>query len=542
MRPSQRALVAVALAALAEPAVVSPIRPDSSIGSGRLAARGESVQTLVRAGSDLQAYIDRARPGDVLLLEPGATYVGNFTLPALPPQPSNIPAEFITIRSAADDSNFAGTDRVGPEHLKWMPILRSPSVESALATRPGAHHWRLQWLAFQANAEGAGNIISLGDGGDDLRDLAKVPHHLQLDGLIIRGDPAKGQKRGIGLNSADTTIRNSDIRDIKADGQDSQAICGWNGPGPFVIENNYLEAAGENVMFGGADPSIRDLVPSDITIRRNYMTKPLEWRGSRWTVKNLLELKNARRVLIESNVFENNWVAAQTGYALLFKPQNQDGRAPWTEVTDVTFQFNIVRHSSSAISINGHDYQYPSGQLRRLQIKNNLFFDIDAARWDGEGRFLKVGDGPADVVVDHNTVIQSGSVLQLYGSDKDGRPRVIQNFQLTNNLTLHNEYGIIGDSAGVGNTAIAAYLNHGDIRRNVLAGGDASRYPPDNLFPSVSELMSQFVDTAANDYRLRDTSRYRSAATDGSALGADIVSLKARTPPEREPRSTTHSK
>ena len=30
---------------------------------------------------------------------------------------------------------------------------------------------------------------------------------------------------------------------------------GWNGPGPFLIENNYLEAAGENIMFGGNDPS-----------------------------------------------------------------------------------------------------------------------------------------------------------------------------------------------------------------------------------------------------------------------------------------------
>jgi hypothetical protein len=536
MRISARAFAAVMLAALAEPVAVSPVRY-SALGAAPLSAYGESVQTVVRAGADLQGYIDRARPGDVLLLEPGATYVGNFTLPALPEQPANVASQFITIRSAADDSHFPAGGRVDPEHLQWMPTLRSGNGESALATRPGAHHWRLQWLAFQANAGGAGNIISLGDGGDDQRDLVKVPHHLVLDGLIIRGDPSQGQKRGIALNSAETTIRNSDIRDIKADGQDSQAICGWNGPGPFVIENNYLEAAGENVMFGGADPPIRDLVPSDITIRQNYVTKPVEWRNSRWSVKNLLELKNARRVLIESNIFENNWVASQTGYALLFKPTNQDGRAPWVEVTDVTFQLNIVRHSSSAISINGTDYQYPSGQLRRLQIKGNLFFDIDAARWGGEGRFLKVGDGPADVVVDHNTAIQTGSVLQLYGSNKDGRPHVIDNFHFTNNLTLHNEYGIIGDSAGVGNTAIAAYLNHGDIRRNVLAGGDGARYPPDNLFPSVSELMSQFVDTAANNYRLRDTSRYRSAATDGSALGANIDAIARRVPREREPRS-----
>jgi hypothetical protein len=504
-------------------------------GFAALNERGESVETMVRAGADLQAYIDRARPGDVLLLEPGATYVGNFTLPALPPQPANIPAQYITIRSAADASHFPSDGRVDPSHLEWMPLLRSPNGESALTTNPGAHHWRLQWLAFRANAAGAGNIISLGDGSDEQRDIAKVPHHLQLDGLIIRGDPSKGQKRGIALNSADTTIKNSDIRDIKADGQDSQAICGWNGPGPFVIENNYLEAASENVLFGGADPPIHDLVPSDITIRGNYVTKPVEWKGSsRWNVKNLLELKNARRVLIESNIFENNWVDAQAGYALLFKPQNQDGRSPWVEVTDVTFQFNIVRHVSSAINVLGTDYQYPSRQLRGLHIRQNLFYDVSAARWGGDGRFLMVGDSPVDMVVDHNTVIQTGSIMQLYG-DKGGRPWVVDGFRFTNNLVLHNEYGISGASAGFGSSAIAAYLTHEDIRRNVIAGGDSSRYPGDNFFPSVTEFMSEFVDPAHDDYRLRATSRYRSAATDGSMLGADIDGVVERTRERREP-------
>src|SRR5689334_15341061 len=34
----------------------------------------------VRAGADLQAALDAARPGDVLLLAPGATFVGNYRL------------------------------------------------------------------------------------------------------------------------------------------------------------------------------------------------------------------------------------------------------------------------------------------------------------------------------------------------------------------------------------------------------------------------------------------------------------------------------
>jgi len=533
MRKSIWALPAVLLAALAQtPGHAAETATEKSVAVSIMSVGGgEAVQTNVPAGADLQVYIDRARPGDVLLLEPGATYVGNFTLPALPEQPAGITAQYITIRSAADASRFPLSERVTPAHVQWMPTLRSPNGGSALATKPGAHHWRLQWLAF-ATPGGTGNVISLGDGSEAQRDLATVPHDLELDGLIIRGDAARGQKRGIGLNSGATIIKNSDIREIKFDGQDSQAICGWNGPGPYTIDNNHLEGAGENVMFGGSDPTIPDLVPTDIIIRRNYFTKPLEWRGSQWTVKNLLELKNARRVLIEANVFENNWVAAQAGYALLFKPVNQDGRAPWTVVSDVTFQFNIVRHVSSAINVSGADYQYPSRQLRGLQILHNLFYDVDASHWGGDGRFLMLGDGPVDVVVDHNTVLQSGSVMQLYGT-KNGRPWPIENVHFTNNLTLHNEYGIIGDSAGFGKSAIAAYLTREEIRRNVLAGGDASRYPTDNLFPSVAELMAEFVDGAHDDYRLRSTSRFRESATDGSMLGANIETIRRRLPEER---------
>ncbi len=183
--------------------------------------------------------------------------------------------------------------------------------------------------------------------------MESLPSELVLDRILIRGDAAKGQKRAIALNSGSTTIRNSYIADIKAFGQESQAIAGWNGTGPYTIENNYLEAAGVNILFGGADPAIPDLVPSDIIIRRNHITKNVEWRGSTWTVKNLLELKNARRVLIEGNRLENCWTAAQPGYAVLFTVRNSGGRAPWATIEEVVFRSNVVRHSAGGINILG---------------------------------------------------------------------------------------------------------------------------------------------------------------------------------------------
>ncbi len=105
-----------------------------------------------------------------------------------------------------------------------------------------------------------------------------VPHHITLQHVFIHGDPLLGQKRGVALNAAHVTISDSHISDCKGVGQDTQAIAGWNGPGPFTIENNYLEGAGENVMFGGADPAIPNLVSSGITFRRNYVARPMSWR------------------------------------------------------------------------------------------------------------------------------------------------------------------------------------------------------------------------------------------------------------------------
>jgi hypothetical protein len=66
-------------------------------------------------------------------------------------------------------------------------------------------------------------------------------------------------------------------------------------------------------------------VPTTIQIRRNHLTKPIAWKGSTWAVNNILELKNAQDVVIEGNLLEYNWSAAQTGYSVLFTPRFHAG-------------------------------------------------------------------------------------------------------------------------------------------------------------------------------------------------------------------------
>ncbi len=118
------------------------------------AAPTRAADIYVAAGTNLQTAIDRAQPGDRLLLAPGATFTGNFRLPN-----KGAATTYITIRSAAADTllPLAGV-RIRPADAPHLPVLQSPNTAPALTVAAGAHHWRLQYLEFRANLRGFGEI------------------------------------------------------------------------------------------------------------------------------------------------------------------------------------------------------------------------------------------------------------------------------------------------------------------------------------------------------------------------------------------------
>jgi hypothetical protein len=121
----------------------------------------------VRAGDDLQAALHAAQPGDTILLEPGATFRGNFVLPV---KTGN---QVITVRSAADAALLPGDgQRITPAHAALLPKLESPNTLPALRTAAGAHHWRLLLLEFPATHLGYNDIIRIGDGSSAQTELS----------------------------------------------------------------------------------------------------------------------------------------------------------------------------------------------------------------------------------------------------------------------------------------------------------------------------------------------------------------------------------
>jgi hypothetical protein len=472
--------------------------------------------TTLKNGDDLQAAIDAASPGDEIDLAAGAQF-GAITLP------KKSGDGWIVIRTATKDTDLPQGKRVVPADAPKLAKIVASTTGPAIQANDGAHHYR--FVGLEVTSAAGVSVYQMIQLDAITADVSAMPHDVMLDRMWIHGDPATGGKRGVQINGGSTAIIDSSITDFKREGQDSQAIGGWEGTGPYRIVNNELEGAAENVLYGGADGRFPGVVASDIEICHNHFYKPTSWKtdapdyaGTAWSVKNLLELKEGMRVLVADNTFEQVWVMAQVGYAMLFKSTNQSGGAPWNVTQDVTVVNNLIFDAGAGVNLLGKEGTVDVA-AHNIWLHNNLFYAIGTKAFDGDERLFQILPEVDNAWFTHNT---GGAPNTFIASDGD----VHKGFVFQDNVVEHGMYGIHGSGLGDGTSTLDAEFAGYVFDHDVIIGGDAKVYPAGSFYPADDSAVP-FTDVTKGDWSLSSASSFKGKASDGTDPGVDMKALLA---------------
>ncbi len=552
--------------------------PRVFVKSGLADTPAPGKRQMVKNGDNLQNAINKASCGDTLELESGASFVGRVRLP----KKACDDAHWIIIRTSAPDEALPpeGT-RVSPCYagvasLPSRPDFHCTSVtnemakislggqgEGPLLFSDGANHYR--FIGIEITRESSpGSVVALAG-----PDGAVAADHFIFDRVWMHGTAQDETRRGLFLSGtsymAVVDSFFSDFHCVAKVGSctDAQAISGASGDLPmsaFKIVNNFLEAAGENILFGGSHATV---TPTDIEIRHNYLFKPLSWmlgqpnfvggtRGNPFIVKNHFELKNAQRVLFEGNVMENSWGGfSQTGFSILLTPKNQSngpGRSnlcPLCRVTDVTIRYCRIAHVASGLQIaNIPEDGGVSTAGERYSIHDLLIDDIDGKKYGGFGAFMVlISNQPTmkDVRIDHITAVTPRIFLNV-----GIKQAHMQNLVFTNNLIGAGERELTSTGGGPENCVFQPERQSpGRILKDCFDGSTFSNnaiingtggWPPGNFTPkNVDAVGFAREGNGPEAFRLcqeksascKGPSKYLKAGSDGKDIGADIDAVAA---------------
>ena len=521
---------------------------------------------MVRAGDNLQHTLDKVSCGDTIQLQAGATFSGNLSMPAKSCDDSH----WIIVRTSAPDSSLpAEGTRLNPcyagvSSLAGRPRLNCSSATNVLAKiefnggggsgpvtfSSGANHYRLIGLEVTRAVSPAAvyNLIQ----------FSGIADHVVFDRLWVHGTAQGDSVRGLMLGqSRYVAVVDSfftDFHCVSKSGPcgDTQAIFGGigDGPmGPYKIVNNFLEASGENVLFGGGPGTAS---PQDIEVRHNHMFKPMTWMkgqpgyvggadGNPFIVKNFFELKNAQRVLLDGNILENSWGGfSQVGFAILLTPKNANACAA-CQVTDVTVRYDLISHVGAAFQIANvlSDTRGAPKDGQRYSIHDIVIDDIDGAKYGGPGQFAQISVSAGapllqNIYINHITAFPSKMLLMI--GDMVAVTTPMKNFVFTNSIVSAGTYPVWSTGGGPGNCAFrddpvisfgACFSSYTFASNAIIDAPPAAHWPGKNFFAASSAAV-KFVNYnrgIGGDYHLQPSSPYKNKGMDGKDLGADMDAI-----------------
>jgi hypothetical protein len=203
---------------------------------------------------------------------------------------------------------------------------------------------------------------------------------------------------------------------IYQSGQDSTGIISFGG-GPCTINNCYLQAASECVIWGGG-PIDRNQIMHDLVISNCVSTKLDQWNTNEIShqVKNHFEMKCCQRYAAFGNTLIGGCQGAgQNGEAFGtgVVDQNAGGDAaitntnPWNVTTDVDIYNNFVL--GCGVPWGCYIEFYGAGNyVARQRMRNNLFWmspTIDVNNGKPKAIGFNIYQSIVDLIIDHNTII-----------------------------------------------------------------------------------------------------------------------------------------
>jgi len=528
--------------------------------------------------ADLTTALSGCALGDTIILTAGTVYTpssgGGFLL-----TDKGAGTSYITIKSSALASLPTAGVRVATTDATNMPKLQALSGSAsnyALNTSGAAHHYKVigvEFLSMSSNADQTA-VIQLGQNDSTQTSLTQCPHDLIFDRCLVHTNAStQTTRRGFAVNSGLVEIINSRIYDFKepvTTSSDSQAIAIWNGPGPFTVSNCYLESASETILVGGSPLKIPNVIPSNLTVTRSHLNKPLAWQTQSWNVKNLFELKAGKHVSLDGNRLENCWNQAGSffGTAISIKRIAQpDQGNTWTETDDVQLNNNVVSNVGLGIAlsgstedhfdVNGNTVWTTIGWPKNVTLHNNLFDKITGPdTWTGnKAHFIDHGSGDVNSHIDHNSVFgafittNSSRILDMINSNSGP----YAGYVFSNNIVQRGQYGFknpTGDDELCFDNRFTTPVYKKNVTKGMASSSMLPNYPGDwdlspflntgLAFPASLSTVLVNPTTPGTDYAGYKvlgwdqatnftTYPYHNSGTDGKDIGVDIVYLNSCT-------------
>lgn len=419
----------------------------------------------------------------------------------------------------------AGTCVVAPEKKRItsnanMAIFEANQQIGNFMVDGATKGWRFVGLAFRPNTALTqwSHVLDMGNGDDNLQTtaLANIPSNIIVDRCWLDGHSTCSILHGFELHCAYGAIvdcaSGNEVR-IRFNGE-SHVICGYNGPGPYRVVNNLINGGTEAFIIGGALSACG--MPSDLEFRYNYLTRPFNWNPNVPTYdgiggsynKNIWETKATQFALIEYNVLEHSWQAAQDGAAFNVKSESYGNGGTIGYTADITIRRNLIRDTSMGTNVIGVPNVESAHPPQRVWFQDNLF-RVGAQYYPATStRHVLVGLNQ-DCGFVHNTFISEGTVgvgLQLptYVTEAN----TIPGFVYLDNIQENSTYETWKAGGGSGNTLTDIIDVTGGsytINKNAVIGANGN-YPTTTYAPA-DEAAIVFEDVTNKDFSLHGTTQ-----------------------------------